>query len=90
MNKLVAHAGHLAPGNFRRLLAERLRYALCRLANYLQIPDDRILDYRCGEELVPARLGVAQSPVDCVADMQEIDPLVFQSCTASARMRSRR
>lgn len=90
MNELVPHPGHLPPWHTRRTLAQWLRDALGGLANNLQVADDGILDHRPGEELIPAGLRISECPINGISDVQQIDALVLQSATASARIRSRR
>jgi hypothetical protein len=90
VDELVSHPRHLPPRHTRGALAQWLRHPLGCLPDYLQVANNGILDHRPSEELIPAGLGVSEGPIKRVPDVQQIDPLVLQSATASARILSRR
>lgn len=90
MDELVAHPSHLAPRNSWRPFPQIQRHPLGRLSDDLQVPDNRVLNHQGGEELIPTRLGIGERPINGVTDVQQIDPLVLQSATASAKILSRR
>jgi hypothetical protein len=89
MHELVPHPRHLSPRHSGGAVSERLRHALSRLADDLQIPDDGVLNHPRGEELVSTGLRIRERSIDSIADVQQVDPLVLQSVTASARILSR-
>jgi len=58
------------PGDTRRALPERVRHALGRLADYLQVANDGILNHRSSKELISARLRISERPINGVTHVE--------------------
>ena len=85
----VPHAGDVFPRNVRMRPPGLGRELLHRLAHDLEVADDGVLRADVAPEArLPVR-RVEEDPLDRLQDVPEIESVILQSATASARTRCR-
>ena len=89
MHQDVSHAGYRRPVDSRVPLLMRLVDPLRRLAQYLKVSDDCVLERTRGKDSIPAQCRILSDSANARNDMLDIGALRFQSGTASRRTESR-
>jgi hypothetical protein len=89
MRQQIAKPGQRSPVDFWVQLLEVLRQALGRFGHHLEISQDRVLRLAVRQECSASFGRIFFYPVDTIPYMGKVQVVIFQNCTASARIRSR-
>ena len=90
MDKLVAHAGEASPRDVWLSFPQLVRHILHSLTDDLQVAYDSILSFFVLVEIGPSLRRVVQDACNRVSNVSEVDTIILQSGTASAKTLARK
>ncbi len=89
VTKNVSHPGDRLPSDLWMFPLVSLIHSLSRLAKYLKVPEDGVLERARSEDGLPSVAGIFLHPSNTLEDVLNVSSLRFHSGTASRSTASR-